>query len=160
MSKSKSQKARLEEAVGQWKRAVADYQNLQKEVIKEREVVAKRCLSDLTERMLPVVDNFKTAMKDVPKTEGAKAWVEGIGHIYKQMGDALEEVGVKKIPTVGKEFDPAKMEAVGEEESDEHQPGIVIRETQTGYLAGDVVIRPAKVIIASERPEDGEGEDS
>lgn len=132
-----------------WKRALADYQNLQKEVAKERETMAQYATLRAVERFLPVFDNFNTAMSHMPKS-GDKAvvnWAVGVGFIQKQLEDVLRGIGVNPIKTEGQKFDASKHEAAGEEESDKEH-GTILKEVHTGYEIGGKTVRPARVIIA------------
>ena len=72
-----------------WKRALADYENLQKQNAQARDDDRRRVRSNLAEDLLPVVDNFGYVTKHVPDLEGCSdefkkkfdTWFQGIGHI-------------------------------------------------------------------------------
>jgi len=132
-----------------WKRALADYQNLQKEVSKERETMAQYATLRVVERFLPVFDNFNVALSHMPKTDDKTVlnWALGVGFIQKQLEETLASIGLQPIKTEGQKFDATKHEAVGEEESDKPH-GTILKEVQTGYEIGGKTARPAKVIIA------------
>lgn len=140
---------KLEEAVNQSLRALADYQNLQKETAKERETMAQYATLRVVERFLPVFDNFNTAMSHMPKSDDKAVvnWAVGVGFIQKQLEETLASIGLQPIKTEGQKFDAAKHEAVGEEESDKPH-GIILKEVQAGYEIGGKTVRPSKVIIA------------
>jgi len=140
---------KLEEAVNQSLRALADYQNLQKEVAKERETMAQYATLRVVERFLPVFDNFNVALSHMPKTDDKTVlnWAVGVGFIQKQLEETLASIGLQPIKTEGQKFDATRHEAVGEEESDK-PPGTILKEVQTGYEIGGKTARPAKVIIA------------
>jgi molecular chaperone GrpE len=124
-----------------WKRALADYQNLQKEVAKERGEMAQYAV-------LPVVDNFKVAMSHMPKSDDKAVvnWAMGVGFIEKQLDEAMKDLGLTPIKTVGEKFDATKHEAVGDEVADGSESGTVLKEVQAGYQINGKVVRPAKVI--------------
>lgn len=137
MVKKSEEKVKLEEVINSWKRAVADYQNLEKRVSEERVNWIRSASKELILRLLPILDTLILAQKH--------AQDEGVGLGIKQFISILEQEGVKKIETQGQNFDPKTMEcveiAVGEEEK-------VVEELQTGYmLYGEVVLRPAKVKV-------------
>jgi molecular chaperone GrpE len=140
-----------------WKRALADYQNLQKEVARERMEMGAYAVLRVVERFLPVVDNFNVAMSHMPKTDDKAVlnWSVGVGFIQKQLDEAMKDLGLTPIKTVGEKFDATKHEAVGEEEvgSDPERgltpaPGTILKEVQAGYEVLGKVVRPAKVIVA------------
>ena len=68
--------------------------------------------------------------------------------IFKQLFEALDKAGLKKIETVGKEFDPNMHEAVMQTPTSEHPDNTVIDELQAGYMLADRVLRPAMVNVA------------
>jgi molecular chaperone GrpE len=134
-----------------WKRALADYRNLQKDVAKEREMMGVYAVAHAVERFLPVLDYFKLAMEHKPAALADKSlanWASGIDHIQKQLEDALADLGLKKIPTVGEKFDATRHEAVDDESVDGKAHGVIVKEIQSGYELAGKVIRPAKVITA------------
>ncbi len=137
-----------------WQRALADYKNLQNETARQRSEWATFSEQQILEEFIPVYDNFKKAFAHNPAVpgdeEGKKMqnWINGIGFIMKQFVEILKTHQVEEIKTVGEKFDPAKHEAVGDEPADGHEPGIIIRETDGGYVLGGRVIKVAKVIIS------------
>ncbi len=133
-----------------WKRALADYQNLQKEVARERGEMAQYAVLRVVERFLPVVDNFKVAMSHMPKSDDKAVvnWAMGVGFIEKQLDEAMKDLGLTPIKTQGETFDATKHEAVGEEPADGCATGTIVKEVQAGYMINGKVVRPAKVITA------------
>lgn len=131
-----------------WKRALADYANLQKDVVRERMEMGQYATLRVVERFLPVFDNFHVAVSHMPKTEDKSVlnWALGVGFIQKQIDDAMKDLGLTAIATEGQVFDATKHEAVGEEPGDREQ-GTVIREVQKGYEINGKVVRPSKVIV-------------
>ncbi len=132
-----------------WQRALADYQNLLKETAARRSEMAMMSEQQIVEEFIPVYDNFKKAFAIPPGTEDnqVKNWVMGIGYIMKQFGEVLKAHNVMEIKTVGEVFNPIFHETVGEEES-EKPSGTVLKEAEGGYLMGNRVIKPAKVVVA------------
>ncbi len=142
---------KLEELTNQYLRAMADYQNLQKEVARERAEMGQYATLRVVERFLPVFDNFNVAMSHMPKSDDKAVvnWAMGVGFIQKQIEGAMKDLGLTPIKTVGEKFDAAKHEAVGEEPGDSGQAsGLIIKEVQPGYEVMGRVVRPAKVITA------------
>jgi molecular chaperone GrpE (heat shock protein) len=74
-------------------------------------------------------------------------WQKGVNGIVIQLDKVLSEMGVKKIESLGKKFDPNFHEAVREVES-EADDGIIIDELQTGFELNGKVIRPSQVVIS------------
>ncbi len=120
----------------QLKKALADYQNLEKRVALEKEEVVKSANRGLILRLLPSLDTLTLAEKHTQD--------EGLRLSIKQMFDILEKEGLKKIETEGKEFNPEFMEAIQVVEGEE---GKVMEELRTGFLLNGKVLRPAQVVV-------------
>lgn len=125
-----------EELKNQVKRAVADYQNLEKRVAEQRQEWARSASKDLIVRLLPVLDTLMLAQKH---TED-----QGIKLSVQQFLQTLKQEGVEQIKTVGEDFDPHTMEGVGQAEGEE---GKVVEEVRPGFVLYDKVIRPAQVLV-------------
>ena len=54
---------------------------------------------------------------------------------------------VRPIDPVGEEFDPELHEAVGTLPNPQLPPGTVVNVEQKGYLVGDELLRPARVLV-------------
>ncbi|PIR79978.1 MAG: nucleotide exchange factor GrpE [Candidatus Levybacteria bacterium CG10_big_fil_rev_8_21_14_0_10_35_13] len=136
----------LESLGNQLKRALADYQNLEKRITEEKNSWIKSANKDLLLKLLPGLDSLILA--EVHTND------EGVKLSIKHFLDALEQVGVKKIETVGKDFDPKVMEAVSTQEVDPstgsgQREGRVVEELRAGYTLNESVLRPAQVVVGS-----------
>ena len=138
--------ASLEDKV---KRQMAEFDNFRKRTAKEKEQMFSMGEKSVIEKMLPVVDNFERGLAAVPENEKDSAIVSGMEMVYKQLMKQLEDLGVKPIEAVGKEFDPNFHNAVMQVESDEFETGIVAQEFQKGYTYHDMVIRHSMVGVVS-----------
>jgi molecular chaperone GrpE len=122
--------------VNQLKRALADYQNLEKRIAEEKSSWIKAANKSLLLKLLPGLDSLLLAEKHTQD--------EGVKLSIKHFLDILEQDGVKKIETAGKDFDPNLMEAIVTQNGEE---GKVIEEVRAGYMLYDSVLRPAQVIV-------------
>ncbi len=133
-----------------WKRALADYENLKKQMSVELDLSKKRICISFAEDLLPVMDNFDQAVNHQPESSQLsnemKNWLQGIVYIKKQFEEVFESLGAKKIKVDGI-FDPDLHEAVGTESIKDQDENQIIKEIQTGWKIEDRVIRPARVII-------------
>lgn len=131
-----------------WQRAVADYQNLQREMARQRQEWAAMSEWQIISEFIPVYDNLKKAIRHKPEAGSQELnWMKGIEFIMKQFGDVLKAHGVEEIKTVGEMFDVSKHEIVGEEPGDLPSHSI-IREIDGGYTMKGKVVKVAKVIVA------------
>ncbi len=134
------------------KRAVADYQNLQKRIEKFRDVTRNGDLKSLSKAILPVADSLALAQEAAEQTEGADNIVEGLKLVVKEFYGALEKLDIRPVPGVGHKFDPHYHEAVMQQPAEDVEPNTVLRELKRGFTLGDIVIRPSKVIVAGPIP--------
>ncbi len=141
-----------EEYKEQWLRAVADYQNLQKEMSSQRAEWARMSEVQVIEEFLPVYDNFKKAFAHKPDSEDKpwQNWATGIGFIMQQFASVLKAHDIEEMATVGEQFDPTKHDSVGEEVQAGKSAGTIIREVDGGYMLKGKVLKVAKVIVAGE----------
>lgn len=143
-------KTQAEEYKTGWQRALADYQNLQKETAARRSELARISEQQILEEFIPVYEHLKLAfrLQTSDFSPEQQKWADGIGYIMKQFNDVLKAHGVEEIKTIGEKFDARLHETVGEEEAEGKESGIIIKEVEGGYKMGDRVIKPAKVIIS------------
>ena len=134
--------AALEDKV---KRQMAEFDNFRKRTSKEKEQMFSMGEKSVIAKMLPVVDNFERGLASVPEAEKGSAIVSGMEMVYKQLIKQLEDLGVKPIEAVGKEFDPNYHNAVMQVASEEYESGVVAQEYQKGYTYHDTVIRHSMV---------------
>ena len=105
-------------------------------------------LEDKVKRQMAEFDNFRkrtTKEKEQMFSMGEKSVIEKMLPVMKQ----LEDLGVKPIEAVGKEFDPNFHNAVMQVESEELESGVVAQEYQKGYTYHDTVIRHSMVGVVS-----------
>ena len=128
----------LEETEGKYKRALADYQNLQKRVTEEKVDWIRSSNKDLLLRLLPVLDTLMMAEKHLHD--------QGLAVCINQFLDTLKAEGVTRIKTVGETFDPVFMEAIVTDIGKENE---VLEELRAGYMLNEKVLRPAQVKVGN-----------
>lgn len=130
-----------------WKRALADYQNLQKETAKEKAEFVKFANGVLLMEILPVYENLKTSLEHADENNH-DAWLKGIKHVIKQFEAVLKDNGVEIINPIAAEFNPAEHEAVEKVETeDEKLNNKIAKVVKIGYKLHDKVIQAAKVVV-------------
>lgn len=138
---------KIEELTDQVKRQMAEFDNYRKRTEKEKASMYIIGAKDIVEKILPVVDNFERGLATAAGSEDP--FVQGIEKIYKQLLTTLDEVGVKPIEAVGKEFNPDFHNAVMHVEDEEVGENIIVEEFQKGYLYKDFVVRHSMVKVAN-----------
>ena len=129
-------------------RQMAEFENFRKRTTKEKEQMFSMGEKNVIEKILPVVDNFERGLTSIPEEEKGSPVASGMEMIYKQLRKVLEDLGVKEIEAVGKEFDPNFHNAVMQVESEEYESGVVAQEFIKGYMYRDQVIRHSMVGVA------------
>jgi molecular chaperone GrpE len=127
----------IEELTQCWKRALADYQNLEKRIEKDKADFVQYSNRQLIQKLLTVLDNLERAEEHLKD--------QGLELAVKEFKRVLGEEGLSEIDAVGQDYDPALMEAVEVVEGEDS--GKVIEVTQKGYFLKDKVVRPVKVKV-------------
>jgi molecular chaperone GrpE len=127
-------------------RLQAEFDNARKREVKERADSRDYTISNTVEPFLGVMDNFQLALKADGTKEQLRAGVE---LILKQMEDALKNLNVVPVETVGAQFDPRIHEALGSIETKEFPDHQVMEEIRRGYRIREKLLRPALVRIAA-----------
>jgi len=136
-----------------WLRAVAEQDNVRKRA--RREVVDARrfAVADVVRDLLDVLDNFERAAASVTEEGDDSANVQsirsGFDLIHSRFREILGARGLEAVPAeTGQEFDPNIHEAVMRMESEDVESGAIVEVAQTGYKLNDLVLRPARVVVA------------
>lgn len=131
-------KQSAEEFENKWKRALADYQNLEKRVIDERNDFVKFAARTFVQKLLTAIDDLEKAAAHVKDT--------GLNLALKKVSAIFKEEGIEKLVTLGQEFDIQRMEAIQMVQGDKDNK--IVQETRPGYVMHGAVIRPAQVIVS------------
>ncbi|MDE1162948.1 MAG: nucleotide exchange factor GrpE [Acidobacteriaceae bacterium] len=127
-------------------RLQAEFDNARKREVKEKQDARDYAVQASVEPFLGVMDNFQLALKSGGSADQLRMGVE---LILKQMEDALRNLNVTAVETVGAEFDPRVHEALGSEERADVPDHQVLEEIRRGYKLRDKLLRPALVKIAT-----------
>lgn len=151
-SKSKELAAKdqkIEELTERLMRTMAEFDNFRKRSEKEKSAMFDMGVKSIIEKILPTVDNFERGLGTISEKEKESAFAQGIELIYKQLVTALDEIGLKPIDAVGKEFDPNLHNAVMHGEDDSLGENVVSDEFQKGYMYRDMVVRHSMVKVVN-----------
>ncbi len=136
----------IEELTDRLKRSMAEFDNFRKRTEKEKASMYIIGAREIVEKILPVVDNFERGLAQVAEGD---AFADGMKMIYKQLMTTLDELGVKPIEAVGKEFDPNFHNAVMHVDDETAGDNMVVEELQKGYTYKDFVVRHSMVKVAN-----------
>lgn len=130
-------------------RRQADFENYRKRVEKERHFDRHRAVEVLIEKLLPVLDAFDRAL-DGTNDSASGEYLKGFEMIRREVSEILAKQGLKRIESVGKEFNPHFHHAIERVDTHQHPDGMIIGEMQPGYTFHERVLRPAMVRVASQ----------
>lgn len=136
----------IEELTDRLKRNMAEFDNFRKRTEKEKASMYVIGAREIVEKILPVVDNFERGLVQAPEGD---AFADGMKMIYKQLMTTLDDLGVKPIEAVGKEFDPNFHNAVMHVDDESVGENMVVEELQKGYTYKDFVVRHSMVKVAN-----------
>jgi molecular chaperone GrpE len=151
-SKSKELAAKdekIEELTDRLMRTMAEFDNFRKRSEKEKAMMYDMGIKSFIEKMLPIVDNFERGFGTITEKEKESAFAQGIELIYRQLLTAFDEIGVKPIDAVGKDFDPNLHNAVMHGEDESLGENTVSDEFQKGYMYKDMVVRHSMVKVVN-----------
>jgi molecular chaperone GrpE len=140
---------KLAEYEDKYLRLLAEYDNYRKRTCREREQVYQAASQDFMRELLPVLDNLDKATEHRNTGVSLEDYVQGIAQIEEQLRGVLHHAGLEPMRVVGQPFDPNLHEAVLQVETDEYEPGTVVREVSRGYTLGGAVLRHAKVVVGT-----------
>ena len=133
----------------QYLRLNADFDNFRKRTAAEKEQIAERTRGQTVESLLPVIDTFESAKKNLTMdSEEAQKVDAAYQGVYKMMLESFKQLGVEEVATVGQPFDPEVHNAIMREETEEFDDGVVMEEFRSGFTIGDTLLRAAMVKVA------------
>ena len=140
---------KIEELTDRLTRQMAEFDNFRKRTEKEKSQMYEIGAKDIIEKILPVVDNFERGLDAVKEEDKEDPFVQGMEKVYKHLMTTLEEIEVKPIEAVGKEFDPNFHNAVMHVDDENFGENIVAEEFQKGYTYRDSIVRHSMVKVAN-----------
>lgn len=146
----------------QLKRALADYQNLEKRISEGRSELTSFVGAELIRKLLPVLDHLEKSLEGVSEQERQSGWFKGVELAVKEFQSVLQTEGLDEIPADpstssgrGVQFDPALHEAVELKSGDDN---MILEVVRKGYNLNGKVLRPAQVVVGRKQPEKETGE--
>ena len=139
-------KAELSGANDRYLRLLAEYDNYRKRSQKEKDNLYSEIRANAVQQFLPVYDNLERALKQGTEDE---AYRKGVEMIMTQFNATLEKLGVKKIESLGKTFDPKLHNAVMHVDDESQGENTIVEVFQEGFTLNDKVIRFAMVKVAN-----------
>jgi molecular chaperone GrpE len=146
--------AKADENWDKYLRAAAELENIRKRAERDVANAHKFALERFATDLLAVCDSLEMAQV-ADRDASIESLVEGNEATLKLLGTVLRRFGIEELDPQGEPFDPNLHEAMTMQPSDTVEPGSVINVFQKGYALNGRLLRPARVVVASEPAETG-----
>ena len=123
----------------------AEFDNYRRRADRERSDYLQFAAGDLVTSILPVLDDFERALQHATVDQD---YAKGVVLIYQRLAEILKKMGLERIETEGRKFDPNVHQAVQREETAGAEDQSVLEELQKGYTFRGKLLRPAMVKVA------------
>jgi molecular chaperone GrpE len=149
--------AEVNDLKDKWLRANAEVDNIRKRAEKEHEDAAKYAITKLALEVVNVGDNFQRAIDAVPagaaeRDQNLKSFLEGVTMTERELLNALDRHGIKRLQPMNEAFNPHLHQAVTQVPRADVPSGTIVEVYQAGYTIADRVLRPAMVGVAQGGP--------
>ena len=131
-------------------RLFAEFENFRKRTARERTDMFRTAGQEVIVSLLPVLDDFDRAMKELNKS-GDEAALQGVALIHNKFRETLKNKGLEEISVAeGDTFDAEVHEAVTQIPApDKRLKGKVVDVIEKGFTLGDRIIRHPKVVVGN-----------
>ena len=133
--------AKLAERTADLQRVSAEYANYRKRVDRDRLVVREQALANVLVALLPVLD-------DIGRAREHGELVGGFEKVAQSLEAIVTKLGLVTFGSEGEPFDPNVHEAVSLTQSAGVTEATCVHILQPGYMVGERIVRPARVIVA------------
>ncbi|NQW26072.1 MAG: nucleotide exchange factor GrpE [Cryomorphaceae bacterium] len=132
-------------------RLYAEFENFRRRNARERLDLMATANEKVLKALLPVVDDFERALKNIPADSAVRI---GMELIYTKLINTLKTEGLKEMESpVGQVFDVETMEAITNIPAPSPElGGKVIDQIEKGYTLGEKIIRYTRVVVADQHP--------
>ena len=137
--------AKAEDNYNKFLLAMADFENYKKRIERQFGDIALAGRRSLLIKILPVLDNLERALTYDTASDGLRG---GVQQTLKGFESVLIGEGVKAIEVKGKPFDPKIAEAISTQVAPGIEDDTILEEAEKGYMLGEELLRPAKVVVA------------
>ncbi|MDT0622190.1 nucleotide exchange factor GrpE [Croceitalea vernalis] len=131
-------------------RLFAEFENFKKRTSKERMELFKTAGQDVIVSMLPILDDFDRALKEISKSEDNELF-KGVGLISNKFRETLKNKGLAEMEVgAGDVFDAEIHDAVTQIPAPNKKlKGKIIDVIEKGFTLGDKIIRHPKVVVGN-----------
>lgn len=141
-------KQKYDELEDQYKRLWADQQNMVNRFNREKQETLKYAASNTLETILPALDNFDFAKKNISPEMAHDEIVKSIDMLQQQLFMCLKAVGLEEVDTSCL-YNPELHEAVSNIPDPEKPEGTIVEVLKKGFKVKDRVLRVATVVVTT-----------
>jgi molecular chaperone GrpE len=128
------------------RRTKADFENFRKRVTTDLQAAETRGKVSVAREVIDAVDNLERALEAAGEGESLAAGVE---MVLGGLRETLSRNGVEAVDPKGEKFDPNRHEALSTQPVEGAESGTVVEVLQKGYVLGEQLVRPARVVVSS-----------
>jgi molecular chaperone GrpE len=131
-------------------RLFAEFENYKKRTSKERMDLFKTAGQEVISSLLPVLDDFERALKELSKSS-EKELFTGVQLIHNKFKETLKSKGLEEVKAdEGDSFDAEIHDAITQIPAPKKKlVGKIIDVVEKGYRLGDKIIRHPKVVVGN-----------
>ena len=148
-------------------RTRAELDNFRKRSAREGQDAEQRGRAHVARGLVPAVDNLERALQaagvdlnptgppgqsdpESREVSAHEALAAGVALVHGEIVSALRASGIESFDPAGERFDPGLHEALSARPAEDgEESGIVAETLQRGYSLGDLLIRPARVVVTN-----------
>jgi len=148
----------LDEEKDKYLRLNAEFDNLRKRTLKEREEFIKYANEKLIQEFIDVFESLERGIENARKTDNKDKLIEGMELVYKQFKVVLERNGLVPIKALGEKFDHSRHEAMIQTLTDDDEEDIILEEFAKGYMLNGKILRYSKVRVSKKKGSEEESD--
>jgi molecular chaperone GrpE len=135
-------------------RALRDLEAAKARVERDAQASADELREKLVLELVPVLDNLDRTIAAAHQAGDSPSVVEGVRLVRNQFLGVLLRFGVQRLETKHQRFDPKLHEAISMVPvSHPSAHSVVVDQLEPGYMFGEKLLRPAKVIVGRYTPQ-------
>lgn len=131
-------------------RLFAEFENFKKRTSRERMELFRTAGQEVIVSLLPVLDDFDRALKEISKSEDQEMF-KGVVLIANKLKETLKSKGLEEIEIKeGDAFDAEVHEAITQIPAPSKKlKGKILDVVEKGFMLGDKIIRHPKVVVGN-----------
>ena len=146
-------KRQLDEQNDRYLRLMAEFDNFKKRVSRDYERLVESANKKLISELIEVRENFDRAVKTGESANDAKSLFDGMKLIFTKFDEVLSKNGLEPFGAPGDMFDPQMHDALMKSPHSDIAEDHIVDVFEKGYYLKKRVIRHAKVIVSSGKPD-------